>query len=123
MAGSMQSDSELSELNDPTLGQSPGSFQSSPAEEYEGGNSPGSTSSESFGEEDDVVSEDADSDVDVPQRVTTNGVAEGRSTSPEANTPFEGNEVDIHAQLRENPELYGIRRSVSNSRYPIGIRY
>lgn len=69
---------------------------------------------ESSNQDDVDASEDGDYDLETPEQVNADGEREGRSTSQESRRPAKrkaGVEDDEH--IINNPELYGLRRSVS----------
>jgi chromodomain-helicase-DNA-binding protein 1 len=109
-----RSESDLSDLNDiPMTGASP-----TPAQ----GNEPASdddaihdmATSELDDDEDAPGEEDADFDAESPAHERANGMSHNRSSSESDSRPGKRKaEVDDEELMKLNPELYGLRRSVS----------
>ncbi|KAH0566080.1 hypothetical protein GP486_000518 [Trichoglossum hirsutum] len=106
-----ESDSDLSEINEPlNVDESSSTTISHPdtaAEEDD----QASTSSDSSEDGNDAGSEDGEFEVDSTADADINGACDGLSVSQQSMTSPKKEEFDIAAHMQEHPEVYDIRRS------------
>ncbi|KAI9819916.1 MAG: hypothetical protein M1827_006486 [Pycnora praestabilis] len=113
-ANSISSDSEsdLSEVNDPpNVEASSSPVQATQDVTSEDEDEPMKTR-DSTGDEAALGSEDADFDMETPPQVETNSVRDERSTSQDSRRPAKRKAgIEDDSYMISNPELYGLRRS------------
>ena len=108
-----RSESELSDINDfPTTAVS--SVTEQQDEEHSDDDAIHDMATSELNEDDDAPGEeDADFDAETPPPEDTNGMRHDRSLSEDSLRPGKRKlEVDDEEYMKQNPELYGLRRSV-----------
>jgi hypothetical protein len=114
------SDSDLSEINEPpNAGECSSTTISHPDTTVEDAGQ-AFTPSDSSEDGNDAGSEDGEFEVDSAAEPDINRGRDGRSVSQQSMTSTKEEEFDIAAHMQEHPEVYDIRRSVSNTVIPSG---
>ena len=109
-----RSESDLSDLNDlPTTGMSSVTPPEAGTPSDDDAIHDMATSELDDDEEDAAGEEDADFDEETPPPEAANGMRHDRSLSEESSRPGKRKaDVDDEEYMKQNPELYGLRRSV-----------
>jgi hypothetical protein len=108
-----ESDSDLSEINEPPNVDECSSTTISHPDTAAEEDDQASISTDSSGDGNDAGSEDGEFEVDSAVDAEITGACDRRSVSQQSMTSTKKDEFDIATDMQEHPEVYDIRRSVS----------